>query len=145
MEHSGSLSARSPRQRPDVMQLPEPEEERREQAQAQNAVPPKTEASTKTAASNGDRGTIIPGLSLLPPAPTDWLQPAARSLPSSRIAQKMLSTVQGLGGPLLDPTQTYKHRSGPRGLVTKGGTVLPSVVVDGNLFRQMKEQSLIFT
>ena len=68
MEHSGSLSARSPRQRPDVMQLPEPEEERREQAQAQNAVPPKTEASTKTAASNGDRGTMIPGLSLLPPA-----------------------------------------------------------------------------
>ena len=145
MEHSGSLSARSPRQRPDVMQLPEPEEERREQAQAQNAVPPKTEASTKTAASNGDRGTMIPGLSLLPPAPTDWLQPAARSLPSSRIAQKMLSTVQGLGGPLLDPTQTDKHRSGPRGLKAKGGTVLPSVVVDGNLFRQMKEQSLIFT
>ena len=145
MEHSGSLSARSPRQRPGLMQLPEPEEERREQAQAQNAELPRTEAATKTAASNGDRGTVIPGLSLLPPAPTDWLQPTARSLPSSRIAQKMLSTVKGLGGPLLDATKTDKHGSLPRGLRAKGGTVLPSVVVDGNLFRQMKEQSLIFT
>jgi len=80
------------------------------------------------------KGGGVPGLPLLPPAPTDWLI-TPRSLPSSRIAQKMISTVQKLGGSVLEANKSPTGKKFmPRGL--------PSVVVDGDLIRQMHEQNL---
>jgi hypothetical protein len=80
------------------------------------------------------KGGGVPGLPLLPPAPTDWLI-TPRSLPSSRIAQKMISTVQKLGGSVLEANKSPTGKKFmPRGL--------PSVVVDGDLIRQMHEQNI---
>ena len=77
---------------------------------------------------------VVPGLPLLPPAPSDWLL-TPRALPSSRVAHRMMANVQKLGAPVLD-TKGANKKIIPRGL--------PSVVVDANLVRQMHQQSLFF-
>ena len=90
--------------------------------------------SRKASEGAGGAGGGVPGLPLLPPAPTDWLI-TPRALPSSRIAQKMISTVQKLGGSVLEGDKSPNGKKFvPRGL--------PTVIVDGDLIRQMHEQNL---
>ena len=63
-------------------------------------------------AAGAERGRNMSDASgaLLPPAPTDWLF-TPRTLPSSRVAAKMISTMEKLGGPVLE---TKKSPSGKK-------------------------------